>query len=83
LGQCRFSKLAPGWGEFYLVEGDAELLDAPKDWQSVSPKQDSAKHYLFYFRDETFECSADECVIEPSVDNSLFLRGKVLPTLSI
>jgi hypothetical protein len=34
LGQCKFSKLAPQWGDFYLVQGDGALLDAPEDWKT-------------------------------------------------
>ena len=71
LGQCRFSKLAPTWGEFYCVKGDGALLNSPKDWKTVGPSTGNGKHFLFYFRDDTFECVADQCFIEPSADNSL------------
>jgi len=33
---------------------------------------------LFYFRDETFECVAEKCIIEPTADNSLQRTGKGL-----
>jgi hypothetical protein len=58
LGQCRFSRLAPEWGEFYEVSGD--LLDASvKDWVRLSaPPSDPTRHFLFYLRDSTFECDA-------------------------
>jgi len=75
-GQCRFSKLAPAWGQFYQVSGDPELLDAPQDWQIVGDTGDIKKHYLFYFRDNTFECVAEQCVIESTADNSLQRTGK-------
>jgi len=78
LGQCRFSKLAPGWGEFYLVNGDAELLDAPEDWHAIRQQGVSGKHFLFYFRSNTFECVAERCEIEPSLVNSLIRTGKEL-----
>jgi len=81
MGQCRFSKLAPEWGEFYLVQGDAELLDAPVDWQSVHLQSGRGRHFLFYFRDETFECIAEHCEIESSVANSLKRTRRVLPRL--
>lgn len=70
-GQCRFSKFAPKWGEFYLVSGDKNLLDAPCDWKILESKSESPKHYLFYFRDNTFECTADKCILERSADNAL------------
>jgi hypothetical protein len=60
------------------VQGEAELLDEPKDWRPVGPLNDTGKHFLFYFRDETFECSAEKCVIEPSEENSLHRKGKGL-----
>jgi hypothetical protein len=64
LGQCRFSGIAPAWGEFYQVEGDLRLEAAPTDWIVVGPEpRRPAKHFLFYFRDGTFECDANE--VEP------------------
>jgi hypothetical protein len=77
-GQCRFSKLAPQWGEFYLIQGDTELLDAPRDWQRVKPPSGRGKHFLFYFRDDTFECVAEQCTIEPVAVNSLLRTKKTL-----
>jgi len=78
LGQCRFSRLAPKWGEFYIVRGDAALLDEPEDWQFVRPRSGDGRHFLFYFRDHTFECIAEQCIIEPVPENSLHRRSKTL-----
>ena len=36
-GRCKFSAIAPKWGEFYGVEGDASLLESPADWKLVRP----------------------------------------------
>ncbi|MEI8283329.1 MAG: hypothetical protein WCG75_13050 [Armatimonadota bacterium] len=59
LGQCRFDRLAPRWGEFYEVKGDLRLDRFEDVWQIVTePPPHDLKHYLFYFRDETFECDA-------------------------
>jgi hypothetical protein len=80
-GQCRFSKLAPEWGEFYIVQGDAALLNAPQDWR-VLEARDGGRHFLFYFRENTFECVAEQCLIEPSADNALIRTGKKLPVIS-
>ena len=77
-GQCRFSRLVPEWGEFYVVQGDAALLEAPQDWHTIAPPSGIGRHFLFYFRDQTFECAADECHIEPSANNSLHRTGKKL-----
>ena len=66
LGQCRFSKVAPAWGEFYDVQGDLKLESSPDDWVIVGPEPHAVvKHFLFYLRDQTFECDAD--TVEPLV----------------
>ncbi len=57
-GQCRFSKLAPAWGEFYEVTGDLLLSHPGILWTSLSPAKASDRHFLFYLRDATFECTA-------------------------
>ena len=77
-GQCRFSALAPAWGEFYLVQGDSTLLDSPQDWKAGGVPSGQGHHFLFYFRDNTFECVAEQCQIEPTADNSLHRTGKEL-----
>ncbi len=63
-GQCRFSKRAPDWGEFYEVGGD--LMDdfLSLEWNVLSePLHTPSKHFLFYLRDETFECDATDFVL--------------------
>jgi hypothetical protein len=63
-GQCRFSKLAPSWGEFYEVDGDLLIDTAPDEWTvRRSPTVDS-RHFLFYLRDETFECDAQDWALQ-------------------
>lgn len=69
--QCRFSKLAPEWGEFYLVSGASNLLNAPQDWIILQSSKNVTKHFLFYFRDSTFECVARKCALDITHDNSL------------
>ncbi len=64
LGKCRFSKLAPGWGEFYEDEGDLRLAECPDDWVEVSPVKAKLRHFLFYFRDKTLECDASDWSFE-------------------
>jgi hypothetical protein len=60
-GQCRFSGLAPEWGHFYEVRGDL-LEDRLKDQWNAGPATPAAasRHFLFYFRDDTFECDAGD-----------------------
>lgn len=57
-GRCRFSRLAPSWGELYEVRGDLLEPAAPDDWHQIAPKPTQSRHYLFYLRDQTFECDA-------------------------
>ena len=78
-GQCRFSKRAPAWGEFYLATGDSNLLDAPEDWRYLAPPRGEVKHFLFYFRDNTFECVAETCEFESAAENAIRRIGKKLP----
>jgi hypothetical protein len=63
-GQCRFSKVAPSWGEFYEVGGDLRLAECPDHWIEVGPAPASPRHFLFYFRDQTFECDAADWSFE-------------------
>jgi|SRR5579863_8883719 len=79
-GQCRFSKIAPKWGEFYEVVGDDGGTNGPTDWLPVAARNTGRlHHFLFYFRDNTFECVAESCVIEARDDNALKTRGKRPP----
>ncbi|MEE0264719.1 MAG: hypothetical protein UD936_03745 [Acutalibacteraceae bacterium] len=55
--RSRYKQYGVKWGEFYLVHGS--------DWQENFPAPvkvgvfaDNLQHYLFYFKDETFECIA-------------------------
>jgi hypothetical protein len=57
-GQCRFSKLAPDWGEFYEVSGDL-MAEQRTDWVVLNADAtDPVRHFLFYLRDSMFECDA-------------------------
>ena len=64
MGQCRFSGAAPAWGEFYEVSGDLKLDRCPADWHIVRAGGRTGRHFLFYLRDETFECEADDWILE-------------------
>lgn len=63
-GQCRFSKLAPEWGEFYEISGDLLLQHSTITWVMLSSEPPQSIHYLFYLRDETFECDASRWSLE-------------------
>jgi hypothetical protein len=69
--------LAPEWGEFYEIAGpDRHLMD-PIDWKIASGAANPARHFLFYFRDNTFECIAADWVFERVTDNALVQRLRV------
>lgn len=80
-GKCRFSRLAPAWGEFYAVIGDPNSTEGPSDWIVVQHSAGGNRtHFLFYFRDRSFECVAEKCVIEPTQKNALFRTHKSIPS---
>ncbi len=61
--QSRYKQYGVKWGEFYLVHNS--------DWQENFPNpikvgisDEALQHYLFYFKDETFECVASSYSIE-------------------
>jgi hypothetical protein len=58
MGQCRYSRIAPAWGEFYEILGDDPRRNAMNDWHQIGPALNAERHFLFYLRDETFECVA-------------------------
>lgn len=64
-GQSRYKQYGVNWGEFYLVE--------QSDWRHNFPNAITvnklngdirANHYLFYFRDGTFEVVAQDYEFE-------------------
>ncbi|QDG75596.1 hypothetical protein [Labrenzia sp. PHM005] len=59
-GQCRFSELAPSWGEFYEVLGDFLENLQNTNWNLLHQHQTKQRNFLFYLRDEAFECSAED-----------------------
>ena len=76
-GQCRYSRLAPEWGEFYEITGpDTHLMD-PTDWKIASSVSNPSRHFLFYFRDETFECIAADWTFERVPENALIQRWQI------
>ncbi|EBA15221.1 hypothetical protein RSK20926_16232 [Roseobacter sp. SK209-2-6] len=71
LGQCRFSKLAPVWGELYEVAGDILELEDQSAWTMVQAEATPARNFLFYFRDEAFECTASSWSLETAAPSGL------------
>lgn len=58
MGQCRYGRSAPTWGEFYELVGADPLKHAPDDWDTPPVLGAGDRHFLFYLRDSTFECLA-------------------------
>ncbi len=71
-GQCRYSQIAPAWGEFYEISGTDVRVNEPKDWQIIDEASNSSRHFLFYLRDGTFECIAMDWRFDPQPTNALF-----------
>jgi hypothetical protein len=69
-GQCRFSRRAPSWGEFYQVSGNLLLSECPEDWKIMGPASLRSRHFLFYFRDSTFECDAEDWTFDLEKQNT-------------
>jgi len=70
-GQCRYNKWAPSWGELYEISGPDPNLMQPTDWKIAGGASTTSRHFLFYFRDETFECLADNWSFDPVPENAL------------
>jgi len=66
-GQCRYGKAAPAWGEFYELLGEDEHRLAPTDWHGITPMTPEQRHFLFYLRDNTFECLAGKWRFERGI----------------
>jgi hypothetical protein len=62
-GQCRYSKAAPMWGQFYELLGEDGLEPIPTDWHELRQPL-LGRHFLFYLRDQTFECLAADWKFE-------------------
>ena len=58
-GEGRYAKQAPKWGEFYEITGERKL-GGEADWEIVTTDAAGARHFLFYFRDETLEFIATD-----------------------
>lgn len=57
-GESRFKAFGVKWGEFYLVRHSNWEEDFPDATVVSNQRHDIMNHYLFYFKDETFECVA-------------------------
>ena len=63
-GHGRYSGIAPSWGKFYELVGEDPIRDAVP-WEVIQVDTATARHFLFYFRDETFEFMAEDWSFTP------------------
>lgn len=65
MGQYRYKDIDLPWGEFYKLNSDWRV-DFPVKHEVLSDVTDPFKlnHYIFFFRDNTFECVAESYEIE-------------------
>jgi hypothetical protein len=56
MGQCRFSGLAPSWGEFYEILGNTRDDMDPTPW--INMVGAGTRHFHFFLKDETLEVKA-------------------------
>ena len=56
--QSRYKQFGVKWGEFYVIHDSDWKSNFPNPIEVSSQPLDELKHFLFYFRDGTFECIA-------------------------
>ena len=63
--QYRYKHEELPWGEFYELKTNWET-DFPKDAEvlNLNPNRLNLKHYIFFLRDDTFECVAENYSFE-------------------
>ena len=59
-GQGRYDTATHSWGEFYEIVDPAPPVGEPSDWHILDGECEHPRHFLFYLRDNTFECYASE-----------------------
>ncbi|WP_457936530.1 hypothetical protein [Mesorhizobium sp. 10J20-29] len=69
-GTCRYSRLAPAWGEFYEISGPDPSLAKIEGWIGIEGSSGD-RHFLFYLRDNLFECFAEQWRFEAIPQNAL------------
>jgi len=62
-GQFRFKNDQLPWGEFYELKHSKWKSDFPADKIVVDAlvDQNEIRHFIFFFKDKTFECLATDC----------------------
>ena len=62
-GQYRTNHNELPWGEFYEIKSglDKEL---PNPIEKIQTSNSDRKHFIFFFKDETFECLASDYYLD-------------------
>lgn len=65
MGKSRYSKAGLEWGEFYQIDDEeaAEAFATDGVYVEGVEAAPDLKHYVFFFRDHTFECLARNFVV--------------------
>lgn len=63
LGQYRTNPSELPWGEFYEIKGGLNS-SFPEPVVELSNDLNNKRHFIFFFKDETFECLANDYKIE-------------------
>ena len=58
MGQFRFKQEQLPWGEFYELS-NTKWEDSPEDKVMGNPQNKNLKQFIFFFKDDTFECLAE------------------------
>ena len=66
-GQYRTNPNELPWGEFYEIK-DGLNREFPEPITELSNDNNDKRHFIFFFKDETFECLADNYKIEYTND---------------
>jgi hypothetical protein len=62
-GQYRITPNELPWGEFYEIKSGLNR-NFPEPVSVINNNSNTNRHFIFFFKDETFECLADDYKIE-------------------
>ncbi|MFD1331022.1 hypothetical protein ACFQ4O_03325 [Methylopila musalis] len=72
-GQCRYTGVAPKWGEFFEIIGPDHRRTWPDDWKVLTSVSTFDRHFLFYLKDNTFECFAKDWSFERGLERTIVI----------
>lgn len=77
-GDFRYINEELPWGEFYELFDSGWETNFPRDAEVENEELDKTqlRHFIFFFRDETFECLASDYCFRIQFDKEKFYRNK-------